>query len=64
MLTPEVIEAELAYREELRRIRDAQGALGRPVPLVPWWRRSRTGERAKSRKARKARTGKTDRKLS
>ncbi|WP_156365413.1 hypothetical protein [Sciscionella sediminilitoris] len=58
MLTPEVIEAELAYREELRRIRDAQGALGRPVPLVPWWRRSRSGKRAKSR------AGKTDRKLS
>lgn len=39
MAANEFIETELAYREELRRLRDGQAALGRPVPLVPWWSR-------------------------
>lgn len=36
--TPESIEAEIAYRHELRHIREAQGILGRPTPLFHWHR--------------------------
>ena len=35
--TQEAVDAEIAYRDELRRMRDAQGMLGHPVPLAPWW---------------------------
>ena len=33
--TQELVEAEISYRNELRKIREAQGMFGRPVPMMP-----------------------------
>jgi hypothetical protein len=37
--TPEAIEADIARRNELRLLRDAQGIVGRPTPLPHRWTR-------------------------